>query len=70
MLTDPELASIRLVVNPEKMVIKETQRTYTYLNLYGYATDAIMCNRIIPDEVTDPYFSMWKVNQQDNIAGF
>jgi arsenite/tail-anchored protein-transporting ATPase len=68
LLTDPEMASVRLVVNPEKMVIKETQRTYTYLNLYGYATDAIICNRIIPDEVTDPYFSMWKANQKDNIA--
>jgi arsenite/tail-anchored protein-transporting ATPase len=68
LLTDPEISSIRLVVNPEKMVIKETQRTYTYLNLYGYATDAILCNRIIPDEVNDPYFAMWKANQQENIA--
>ncbi len=68
LLTQPEMSSIRLVVNPEKMVIKETQRTYTYLNLYGYATDAIVCNRIIPDEVTDPYFAMWKANQQENIA--
>jgi len=68
LLTDPALSSVRLVVNPEKMVIKETQRTYTYLNLYGYATDAILCNRIIPDEVTDPYFAMWKANQKDNIA--
>lgn len=68
LLTDTEVASMRLVVNPEKMVIKETQRTYTYLNLYGYATDAILCNRIIPPEVNDPYFAMWKANQQENIA--
>ena len=68
LLTDPNVASIRLVVNPEKMVIKETQRTYTYLNLYGYATDAILCNRIIPDEVDDPYFAMWKARQRENIA--
>jgi arsenite/tail-anchored protein-transporting ATPase len=68
LLSDPEVSSIRLVVNPEKMVIKETQRTYTYLNLYGYATDAIICNRIIPDEVTDPYFAAWKDSQQENIA--
>jgi len=67
LLADPEKSSVRLVINPEKMVIKETQRTYTYLNLYGYATDAIICNRIIPDEVTDPYFARWKVSQQDNI---
>ena len=59
-LSDPELTSIRLVLNAEKMVIKETQRTFTYLNLYGYNTDAVVCNRIIPDTVTDPYFSAWK----------
>jgi arsenite-transporting ATPase len=49
------------------MVIKETQRTYTYLNLYGYVVDAVICNRIIPDEVTDPYFTQWKALQQENI---
>ncbi len=68
LMADPEICSIRLVVNPEKMVIKETQRTYTYLNLYGYATDAIICNRVIPDEVTDPYFTMWKQHQQENLG--
>lgn len=67
-LGDPEASSVRLVMNPEKMVIKETQRTYTYLNLYGYATDAIICNRIIPEEVTDPYFAMWKDKQRENIG--
>jgi len=67
LLADPEMSSMRLVVNPEKMVIKETQRTYTYLNLYGYATDAILCNRIIPEEVTDSYFSMAKDNQKKNL---
>ena len=60
LLTDPELTSIRLVLNAEKMVIKETQRTFTYLNLYGYNTDAVVCNRLIPDAVTDPYFTAWK----------
>ncbi|MFZ4816858.1 MAG: ArsA family ATPase, partial [Phototrophicaceae bacterium] len=67
LLADPEIASVRLVVNPEMMVIKETQRTYTYLNLYGYATDAIICNRIIPDEVTDPYFASRKLKQVENM---
>lgn len=68
LLADPEIASMRLVVNPEKMVIKETQRTYTYLNLYGYATDAIFCNRVIPEEVVDPYFTMAKENQKRNLV--
>ena len=65
-LSDPELTSVRLVTNAEKMVIKETQRTYTYLNLYGYNTDVVICNRLIPDEVTDPYFAAWKELQQQH----
>lgn len=67
-LTDPEMSTMRLVMTPEKMVIKETQRTFTYLNLYGYGTDAIVCNRIIPEAVTDPYFAAWKDRQRDNIT--
>lgn len=67
LLTDPEHSSIRLVVNPERMVIRETQRTYTYLNLYDYATDAILVNRIFPEEVKDPYFKVWKERQAKNI---
>ncbi len=64
LLSDPEHASIRLVLNPEKMVIKEAQRTFTYLNLYGYPTDAIVCNRLIPQEVKSDYFESWKVAQE------
>lgn len=62
-LSNQEVTTVRLVVNPEKMVIKETQRTFTYLNLYGYLTDLIVCNRIIPDKVADQYFSFWKESQ-------
>jgi arsenite-transporting ATPase len=67
-LSDPEMTSMRLVINAEKMVIKETQRTYTYLNLYGYNTDVVVCNRLIPEEVTDPYFTAWKELQQRHQA--
>ncbi len=67
LLTNPEHSSIRLVVNPERMVIRETQRTYTYLNLYDYATDAILVNRVFPDEVRDPFFAVWKQRQAQNI---
>ena len=63
LLTNQDEASVRLVVNPEKMVIKEAQRTFTYLNLYGYLTDLIICNRLIPDKVDDRYFSFWKKSQ-------
>jgi arsenite-transporting ATPase len=60
LLTNERMSSIRLVVNPEKMVIAEARRTYTYLSLFGYRVDAIVVNRIIPDEVDDPYFGHWK----------
>lgn len=63
-LTDPTTSSVRLVLNPEKMVIKETQRTFTYLNLYGYATDLVVCNRVIPGSVSDSYFQAWKATQR------
>jgi len=64
LLTDTEKTSIRLVVNPEKMVIKEAQRTFTYLNLYGYHTDLIICNRLIPKKVKASYFQAWKHSQR------
>jgi arsenite-transporting ATPase len=63
-LSDPALTSVRLVMNAERMVVKESQRTYTYLNLYGYTVDAVVCNRLIPEEVTDPYFAGWKESQR------
>jgi arsenite-transporting ATPase len=64
LLSNPDITSMRLVVNPEKMVIKQTQRTFTYLNLYGYSTDLVVCNRLIPESVSDHYFDYWKANQQ------
>jgi len=63
LLTDAQKTSVRLVVNPEKMVIKEAQRTFTYLNLYGYFTDLIICNRLIPEQVKDHYLQAWKDSQ-------
>lgn len=55
-----EITSIRIVVNPEKMVIKEAQRSFTYLNIYDFNVDSIVVNRVIPDDVTDNYFKVWK----------
>jgi len=59
-LTDREISSIRIVLNPEKMVIKESQRAYTFLNLFGYSVDAVIANRILPEEIKDPYYRKWK----------
>jgi arsenite-transporting ATPase len=58
--SDRNTTSIRIVVNPEKMVIKEAQRSFTYLNIYDFNVDAIVVNRVIPDDVTDNYFKVWK----------
>ncbi|GAB4279907.1 MAG: TRC40/GET3/ArsA family transport-energizing ATPase [Oscillatoriaceae cyanobacterium] len=63
-LTDNTQTSVRLVTNPEKMVIKESLRAHAYLSLYNVATDLVVANRIIPDSVTDPFFKRWKENQQ------
>lgn len=63
LLIDPTLTSIRLVINAEKMVVKEAMRTATYLNLYNYPCDLVVCNRVIPDLVTDSYFDTWKASQ-------
>lgn len=65
LLTDPRVTTIRLVMNAEKMVIKEAQRTYTYLNLYGYPTDAVICNRLIPQDADGNYWEKWKESQAE-----
>ncbi len=65
LLGDPDVTSVRLVMNAEKMVIAEARRTYTYLGLFGYAVDAAVVNRVIPDEVTDPYFKRWQELQAE-----
>jgi len=62
-LTDNTQTTVRLVTNPERMVIKESLRAHAYLSLYNVATDLVIANRIIPDQVSDPFFQKWKANQ-------
>lgn len=59
-LSDPEVTSARLVMNPEKMVIAEARRMYTYLGLFGYGVDSVIVNRVLPDTIEDPYFDRWR----------
>jgi arsenite-transporting ATPase len=63
-LTDNIITSVRLVTNPEKMVIKESLRAHAYLSLYNVSTDLIIANRILPESIDDPFFQRWKSNQQ------
>jgi arsenite/tail-anchored protein-transporting ATPase len=66
-LRDRTTTSIRLVMNPDRMVIREAMRTYTYLNLYGYLTDAVVVNRVFPEEVDGGYFAGWRAHQQEQM---
>ena len=65
-LRDRERCTIRLVMNPDKMVIGEAMRTFTYLNLYGYLTDAVIVNRLFPAGVGD-YFAAWRRLQEEHL---
>ncbi len=66
-LTDPKITTVRLVTNPEKIVIKETQRAFMYFCLYGMCIDAVIINRIFPEGVDDRFFDFWKQTQQQYI---
>ncbi|CUS99713.1 arsenite-transporting ATPase [Candidatus Kryptobacter tengchongensis] len=66
-LTNPKISSVRLVLNPEKMVIKESQRAYTYLNLFEFPVDLIIINKVLPDEIDDEHFKKWKLTQTKHI---
>ncbi len=68
LLTDQERSSMRLVVNPERMVIAEARRTFTYLSLFGYGVDCVVANRLLPDEVTDPWFDRWRALHAEHLA--
>jgi len=63
LLADPKTTSVRIVLNPEKIILEESQRAFTYLNLYSYPVDCIIANRILPNEVKDSYFSGWRKTQ-------
>jgi arsenite-transporting ATPase len=66
-LRDRESCTVRLVMNPDRMVIHEAMRTFTYLNLYGYLTDAVVVNRVFPVDV-GAYFEAWRGLQQEHLA--
>jgi arsenite-transporting ATPase len=68
-LRDRATTSIRLVMNPDKMVVKEAMRTFTYLNLYGYLTDAVVVNRVLPAEAAPEggYFEAWRAVQAEHM---
>jgi arsenite-transporting ATPase len=69
-----ERTSLRLVMTPDRMVVKEAMRTFTYLNLFDYLTDAVVVNRVFPEAVDGTYFGAWRALQCEQLglveAGF
>src|SRR5713101_1907959 len=68
LLEDPKVTSVRLVTNPEKMVLRETQRAFVYFSLHGLTVDGIIVNRVLPEQVTDVYFLEWRASQAKVLA--
>src|SRR4051794_4107844 len=67
LLRGPQV-SLRLVTTPDRMVVGEAMRTYTYLNLYGYLTDAVVVNRVFPEALAGSYFGAWREAQCEQLA--
>jgi len=67
-LLDVDRTSARLVVNPARVVVAETRRSFAYLSLYGVATDAVLINRVLPDRATGGYFARWAELEQRELA--
>ena len=63
LLEDPKITSVRLVTNPEKMVLRETQRAFVYFSLHGLTVDSILVNRVLPDAIKDAWFAEWRESQ-------
>jgi len=64
LMEDPNTTSVRLVTNPEKMVLRETQRAFVYFSLHGLTVDAVIVNRLLPRAVTDAWFAEWHTSQE------
>jgi arsenite/tail-anchored protein-transporting ATPase len=67
LLRDASRVTLRLVMTPDRMVVAEAMRTFTYLNLYGYLCDAVVVNRVFPEDVGE-YFGAWRAVQAEQLA--
>lgn len=67
-MVNPDITSIRIVANPERMVIQEAKRAYTYLQLYGYNVDAVVVNRVIPEGEGGQLFANYLAAQTEHLA--
>src|SRR6516164_4695270 len=60
LLEDPKITSVRLVTNPEKMVVRETQRAFVYFSMHGLTVDQVLVNRVLPEDVREAFFQEWR----------
>lgn len=68
LLLNKDIVSLRIVTTPEKIVIKETKRNFTWLQLFNYNVDGIFINKIYPKEALEGYFSQWNRLQQEGLT--
>src|SRR5215813_12371351 len=64
LLENPRVTSVRLVTNPEKMVVRETQRAFVYFSLHGLTVDQVLVNRVLPHDIEDAFFREWRRTQE------
>ena len=64
-MEDPHTTSVRLITNPEKMVLRETQRAFVYFSLHGLTIDTVIVNRVLPQEIKDTWFNEWHSSQEN-----
>jgi arsenite-transporting ATPase len=68
LFVDREHVTMRLVATADRVVVEESRRTFTALGLHGIATDAVIVNRLFPEDV-GPYFAGWRERQQQELRG-
>lgn len=68
LMTNKEILSIRIVTTPERIVIKEAKRNFTYLHLYNYNIDAVIVNKVYPPKALDGYFRKWINLQEEGLT--
>ncbi len=67
LMLNKEVVSLRIVTTPEKIVVKETKRNFTWLHLYDYNVDAIIVNKVYPKEALEGYFNRWVQLQEEGL---
>ena len=68
LMLNKDVLSVRIVTTPERIVIKEAKRNFTYMHLYNYNVDAILVNKIYPENAMEGYFSKWMEKQQEGLT--